>query len=487
MRKITVSGQNGYEILIEKGILSSCGEHIKSVTNAARVLIISDSNVYPVYGNLVEGSLKEAGFKVFSHIFPAGETSKTMDTVSGMIEALATNELSRNDLVVALGGGVTGDMAGFASAIYLRGISFVQIPTTLLSQVDSSVGGKTGCDLSFGKNLVGAFHNPALVLIDPNTISTLPERYKKDGIGEVIKYAFIKSEKLFDTLSSSDNFDDILEEVIYRCVDIKREVVENDFTEKGERMLLNFGHTLAHAIEKAQNYKGLAHGEAVGVGMLVEVTGTAAFYAGMQEIKQGTVKIIDYSYYAYEPVDITKLFANNEDLKNYVGLPVTIKDVAIGGQNLGGNTDYLYFELNGRTSYIRTYVTYFPTSLMQDDKAIIDAMHAEHFGWKANVTGLLVLYNNDPYLIPMGVDCFEYLDMIEKTPEEKVKEALNEFTIPERVHNNITIVLPEASLLYPDVTFVWESNNQDYPVVDNKVIFTVSSTPVDVVLTLTAT
>lgn len=268
MRKITVSGQNGYEILIEKGIISSCGEYIKSVTKASRVLIISDSNVYTLYGNLVEGSLKEVGFKVFSHTFPAGEPNKTMDTVGGMIEALATNELSRNDLVVALGGGVTGDMAGFAAAIYLRGINFVQIPTTLLSQVDSSVGGKTGCDLSFGKNLVGAFHNPVLVLIDPDTISTLPERYKKDGIGEVIKYAFIKSEKLFDTLFSDDNFDDILEEVIYYCVDIKREIVENDFTEKGERMLLNFGHTLAHAIEKAQNYEGLAHGEAVGVGML---------------------------------------------------------------------------------------------------------------------------------------------------------------------------------------------------------------------------
>ena len=268
VRKITVSGQNGYEILIEKGIISSCGKHIKGVTNASRVLIISDSNVYPLYGNLVLGSLQEAGFKVFSHIFPAGEPNKTMDTVSGMIEAMANAELSRNDLVVALGGGVTGDMAGFASAIYLRGINFVQIPTTLLSQVDSSVGGKTGCDLSFGKNLVGAFHNPSLVLIDPDTIDTLPERYKKDGIGEVIKYAFIKSEQLFGMLSSADNFEDILEEVIYHCVDIKRAVVENDFTEKGERMLLNFGHTLAHATEKYESFKGLAHGEAVGVGML---------------------------------------------------------------------------------------------------------------------------------------------------------------------------------------------------------------------------
>lgn len=268
MQKITVNGQNGYEILIDKGILLSCGKHIRGVTAASRALVISDSNVFPIYGEMVKKSLEENGFEVFSHIFPAGETSKNMDTVSGMIKALAENELGRGDIVVALGGGVAGDMAGFASAIYLRGIDFVQIPTTLLAGVDSSVGGKTGCDLPFGKNLVGAFHNPALVLIDPDTIKTLPARYKNDGIGEVIKYAFIKSEKLFDTLMSADNFDDILEEVIFCCVDIKRQVVENDFTEKGERMLLNFGHTLGHAIEKYENFSGLAHGEAVGVGML---------------------------------------------------------------------------------------------------------------------------------------------------------------------------------------------------------------------------
>ena len=268
MQKITVNGQNGYEILIDKGIVSSCGKHIRGITSALRALVISDSNVFPLYGEMVKKSLEENGFEVFSHIFPAGEISKNMDTVSGMIKALAENELGRGDIVVALGGGVTGDMAGFASAIYLRGIDFVQIPTTLLAGVDSSVGGKTGCDLPFGKNLVGAFHNPVLVLIDPDTIKTLPARYKNDGIGEVIKYAFIKSEKLFDTLMSADNFDDILEEVIFCCVDIKRQVVENDFTEKGERMLLNFGHTLGHAIEKYENFSGLAHGEAVGVGML---------------------------------------------------------------------------------------------------------------------------------------------------------------------------------------------------------------------------
>ena len=268
MRKITVSGNTPYEILIDADVLCQSGKYIREVSGAKKALIISDSNVYPLYGEKVKASLEQEGFEVGFFVFSAGEASKNLDTVSDMIKAMCENELSRNDIAVALGGGVTGDMAGFASAIYLRGLDFVQIPTTLLSQVDSSVGGKTGCDLSFGKNLIGAFHNPKLVLIDPKTIKTLPGRYKNDGIGEVIKYAFIKSEKLYNTLVSCDNFDDILTDVIFDCVDIKRQVVENDFTEKGERMLLNFGHTLGHAIEKYENFSGLAHGEAVGVGML---------------------------------------------------------------------------------------------------------------------------------------------------------------------------------------------------------------------------
>ena len=268
MRKITVSGNTPYKILIDAEILKTSGKYIREVTSAKKALIVSDSNVFPLYGDVVKKSLEENGFEVFSHIFSAGEASKTLNTVSDMIKAMCENELSRNDIIIALGGGVTGDMAGFASAIYLRGIDFIQIPTTLLAMVDSSVGGKTGCDLSFGKNLIGAFHNPKLVLIDPNTIKTLPTRYKNDGVGEIIKYAFIKSESLYNTLTSCENIDNILTDVIYACVDIKREVVEKDFTEKGDRMLLNFGHTLGHAIEKYENYEGLAHGEAVGVGML---------------------------------------------------------------------------------------------------------------------------------------------------------------------------------------------------------------------------
>ncbi len=268
MRKITVSGEQGYEILINGGVLENCGEYIRKVTNAEKALIISDTNVLPIYGKKVQKSLEATGFEVYTFVFPAGEESKTLDTVSNMIKALCEAQLTRKDIVVALGGGVTGDMAGFASSIYLRGIDFVQIPTTLLSQVDSSVGGKTGCDLSFGKNLVGAFHNPRLVLIDPETLKTLPDRYKNDGMGEIIKCGCIRSAALFEKLENCSKFDDIMVDAIFECVDIKRVVVENDFTEKGERMLLNFGHTLAHAIEKHYGFTGIAHGEAVGVGML---------------------------------------------------------------------------------------------------------------------------------------------------------------------------------------------------------------------------
>lgn len=281
MQKLTVSGQTPYEILIENGLINSVGEYVRAVSSAKKVLIISDTNVSPLYGNTVKSSLEKSGFTVFEFCFLAGESSKTLDTVSDMIKALCSANLTRSDLVVALGGGVVGDMAGFASAIYLRGIDFVQIPTTLLSQVDSSVGGKTGCDLSFGKNLIGAFHNPKLVLIDPETLKTLPSRYKNDGLGEVIKYGCIRSEKLFTALENANSFEEVKESAIFDCVNIKRVVVENDFTEKGERMHLNFGHTLAHAIEKYENYSGLAHGEAVGVGM-VEIT-KAAEKAGLTE------------------------------------------------------------------------------------------------------------------------------------------------------------------------------------------------------------
>lgn len=267
--ELTVQTANPYSVFIEYGLLARTGEHCLSLFPAGtRVMVISDSNVFPLYGETVMNSLRRAGYEVHSCVFPAGEQSKLLSTVETFYRALAENGFTRSDFIVALGGGVTGDMAGFAAATFLRGIDFVQIPTTLLAQVDSSVGGKTGVDLPFGKNLVGAFHQPRLVLIDPDTLSTLPPHFFADGMGEVIKYGCIRRPALFNRLLHED-VQEHLEEVIYECVDCKRQVVEADALDKGERMILNFGHTLGHALEKLHGFSGLSHGEAVSIGMVL--------------------------------------------------------------------------------------------------------------------------------------------------------------------------------------------------------------------------
>lgn len=268
MKKLTVNVGKTYEIIIEKGIMQECGTYIKKVSSAKKVCVITDSNVAPLYLDRVVSGLEKEGYEVFSFIFKAGESSKTTAVIVEMVEFLAEKGLTRKDLVVALGGGVCGDMAGFAAAVYLRGIDFVQIPTTLLSQVDSSVGGKTGVDLPQGKNLCGAFHQPVLVLIDPLALHTLSDHYFSDGMGEVIKAGCIKSAQLFEKIENKDVKENI-EEIIFECVDIKRGVVERDEKEQGERALLNFGHTIGHGIEKLHNFSGVSHGEAVGIGMLM--------------------------------------------------------------------------------------------------------------------------------------------------------------------------------------------------------------------------
>lgn len=268
MRTVSVNTNTPYDIVIERGIINRTGELVKSVSNSAKVCVITDSNVGAIYGEMVVGSLREAGFDTAMFTFEAGEKNKRLDTISSMYSFMADFNMSRKDLVVALGGGVTGDMAGFAAATYMRGINFVQIPTSLLAQVDSSVGGKTGVDIEQGKNLVGAFHQPIMVIIDPDTLGTLPDYYLCDGMGEVIKYGCIKDKKLFDTLESENAYD-IIDEIIFECVSIKRDVVERDEKESGERMLLNFGHTLGHSLEKIYNFEGLSHGQAVAIGMVM--------------------------------------------------------------------------------------------------------------------------------------------------------------------------------------------------------------------------
>lgn len=269
MKKIHVNLQkNSYDILIGGGLLSSCGELISQAIKPCKVFIITDTNVAPLYLETVENALQNAGFTTAAHVFPAGEKSKTIDAVVTMVEDMANEQLCRTDCVVALGGGVVGDMAGFASAIYMRGIDFVQLSTSLLSDIDSSVGGKTGCDLENGKNLVGAFHQPKMVIIDTDTLDTLTEHFKSDGMGEMIKYGVFRSKSLFDRICELPETA-AGEQNIYECVDIKREVVENDEFEHGERKLLNLGHTLGHAIEKYYNFEKYSHGEAITIGMVL--------------------------------------------------------------------------------------------------------------------------------------------------------------------------------------------------------------------------
>lgn len=268
MKKLTVKTGKPYDIIIERGSLKTCGASISKVSRADKIAVISDTHVFPIYGETVVKSCEAAGFSVCSYTFEAGEQSKNLHTIAGMYDFLAENHITRKDLIVALGGGVTGDMAGFAAATYLRGIDFVQIPTSLLAQVDSSVGGKTGVDIAQGKNLVGAFWQPNLVLIDSDTLNTLPPYYINDGMAEVIKYGCIKDKALFEKLENEDAMQHI-DDVIYQCVSIKRDVVSRDEHEKGERMLLNFGHTLGHSLEKAHHFKDLSHGQAVAVGMVM--------------------------------------------------------------------------------------------------------------------------------------------------------------------------------------------------------------------------
>ena len=267
MKTIEVKTGRPYNIYIEHGIIKNAGKFVRDVSKAVRAVIISDSNVAPIYADIVENSLKENGFETSMFVFEAGEERKRLATIAKMYEHFFEHSITRTDIIVALGGGVTGDMAGFAAASYLRGIDFVQIPTSLLSQVDSSVGGKTGVDLPTGKNLVGAFWQPNVVLIDPDTLDTLPQKFFNDGMGEVIKYGCIRSKSLFERLER-ENAKGIIDDIIYECISIKRDVVENDERDTGERAILNFGHTFGHALEKLHNYSGITHGEAVAVGAL---------------------------------------------------------------------------------------------------------------------------------------------------------------------------------------------------------------------------
>lgn len=267
IQTIQVRTAPAYEVAIGSGLLPACGQRLRDILGPCHAAVIADSTVAPLYLGTVTASLEAAGFAVSSYVFPAGEAHKNFETLSAILEFLAEERLTRTDCVAALGGGVTGDMAGFAAAVYLRGIRCVQLPTTLLSAVDSSVGGKTAIDLRAGKNLAGAFLQPAAVLCDTGCLDTLPAAVFADGAAEAIKTGVLCDESLFSlfedgTLTAAPG------EVIARCVAYKAGVVERDEKEQNERRLLNLGHTVGHAIEKCSGY-AIPHGHAVAAGLAI--------------------------------------------------------------------------------------------------------------------------------------------------------------------------------------------------------------------------
>ena len=320
MEIIKVNASKEYDVIIGEGLLSSLGERCVSLLGKNRAVIVTDSNVASLWLDEAKASLENAGIDALEFIFPAGEESKSKETLFELIEFMAESKLTRSDFAVALGGGVTGDMVGLASSLYLRGIEFVQVPTTLLAAVDSSVGGKTAVNLNAGKNLMGAFYQPALVLCDTRTLGTLPENIFADGMAEVIKYGVIFDKDLFDKVCSGDVKSNI-ESIIARCVELKRDVVAKDEFDKGDRQLLNFGHTMAHSIEKCSNFE-ISHGSAVAIGMVIAAKASHALGWSDENCTQA---IIDANKNNNLPVDCD--FAPDE-----------LADVALSDKKRTGGT-----------------------------------------------------------------------------------------------------------------------------------------------------
>lgn len=272
MEKIHVDlGPHAYDIEIGSGLLGTVGaKAAKLLPKAAKAAVISDTNVAPLYAAKLEQSLRDAGLAPVLINIEAGEQSKNMRVLSEVLEKLAEAGLTRTDMVLTLGGGVVGDLGGFAAASFLRGVAFIQVPTSLLAQIDSSVGGKVAVDLAAGKNLAGAFYQPKAVYIDTDLLATLPVRFLHDGLAEAIKYGCIKDEALFNKIAAYEGDPALLADagsIVADCCRIKARIVEQDEFDTGLRMLLNFGHTLGHAVEQHFGYSGFTHGEGVGIGM----------------------------------------------------------------------------------------------------------------------------------------------------------------------------------------------------------------------------
>lgn len=269
MLNITVNASRKYDVVIGEGLMESAGRMVRGVSSARKVCVICDTTTRDLFSETVIGSLAGAGFDTHLLIFAPGEQTKSMSNLSRILEYLADRHFTRTDLLVALGGGVIGDLTGFAAACYLRGINFVQMPTTLLSAVDASVGGKTAVNLKAGKNLAGAFHQPAIVLFDTNAMESLPEEQFKEGLSEIIKCGVIGDKDLFEYVAYKEapRINDFVEMTAERAIIVKRDLVEQDEYDVGPRKLLNFGHTMGHAVELCSGYE-ISHGHAVAMGML---------------------------------------------------------------------------------------------------------------------------------------------------------------------------------------------------------------------------
>ncbi len=264
MKKITINASTKYDVIIGKNLLLTVGDTLKNAGFTGKIAIITDKNVDRLYSLTVINSLKESGFSAYKYVIDGGETSKSGAEFLNILEFLAENEFTRSDGLIALGGGIVGDLTGFVASSFLRGIKFAQVPTTLLAFVDSSVGGKTAINLNAGKNLAGAFYQPSVVICDIVTAKTLSDKEYACGMAEIIKYGMLFDAQLLELLEKG--MERHTEEIIARCVDWKRIVVEKDEFDNGDRQLLNFGHTLGHAIEKETDFNFL-HGQAVAVGM----------------------------------------------------------------------------------------------------------------------------------------------------------------------------------------------------------------------------
>ena len=265
MKTVHIDASRSYDVRIGRGLLDDCGRQIAERVRCASAAVVADDTVYALYGERVCASLEAAGVRTVCYVFPHGEKSKNLLEYAKILNFLAENRVTRADALIALGGGVTGDLGGFAAATYLRGIPFVQMPTTLLAAVDSSVGGKTAVDLPAGKNLAGAFYQPELVLCDLDTLDSLPREIFLDGCAEVIKYAVLGSRELFALLADIPSGKG-LEEVTARCVEMKRDFVQSDERDRGARQMLNLGHTFGHAVEASSRFT-LSHGKSVAIGM----------------------------------------------------------------------------------------------------------------------------------------------------------------------------------------------------------------------------